>query len=192
MKTKTKAAVSAVLALCGLLTTIVVNAAPSITLSGPASVSAGGVITLNVVATDLADLFAYQFDVKFNAGLFHAVGSSEGAFLRTAGATLYNGGSIDNTSGSMSFVFGTLLGDGAGASGSGILATLNFFSPSPSATGAGLFSLANVSALTSALADIPVQTSGISVAVVPEPATTGLFAAGLGAGWLMRRRMSRG
>lgn len=112
---------------------------------------------------------------------------SEGAFLGTAGATFGDVGVIDNAAGTISFVFGTLLGPEPGASGSGILASISF-----EALGAGSSALvfSDLLFLDSSGLDIAVEIVGATVQAVPEPATFLLFGAGLVAVGAMRRKVA--
>lgn len=127
----------------------------------------GGTMTLSVLASQLSDLYAYQFSLNFDPTLFSATSVSEGPFLASAGATFFDGGTIDNTVGLISFVFDTLIGPGPGASGSGILNTFAF---TVLGVGTGIFSFSDVIALDSNLNVLTVQTPATSV-TVPEPGT---------------------
>jgi general secretion pathway protein D len=151
-------------------------AAPVFSLSA-SPVHHGQPFTLSVIASGLTDLYAYEFDVAFNPMLFQAGLVSEGPFLATAGSTFFSGGTIDNTAGVISFVFDTLIGPGPGASGSGILANVNFLA-SATNFGTGTISLNNVLALDSNLNLITVQTLPLQVSV-PEPESVLLVLAGL-------------
>lgn len=155
------------------------QAAATLSVTGPQAVSLGASFSLQITAADVADLFGYQFDLRFDSALFRADGVSEGAFLPTGGTTAFDPGIIDNAGGTVSFVLGTLIGTDPGVSGSGALATLNFASIG-SVPGSGSFQLLNVQAVDSVLADIPVQTSGLNVSAVPEPGTWLLALAGTG------------
>ena len=114
--------------------------------------SVGQTVSLNVTVSDIADLFAFQFDVLFDPSVLSAIAVAEGPFLASGGFTFFDPGIIDNTFGSVSFVFNTLLGRAPGVSGRGILATLSF-----RAIGLGVspVDLSNVLLLDSTLADIP-------------------------------------
>lgn len=165
------------------------QAAPTLAITGPSSVGPGSSFTLQVTATDVADLFGHQFDVTFNPALFQAGSVGEGGFLSAGGSTYFDGGVIDNDSGTISFVLGTLIGDGPGVSGAGVLATLGFASIGSSAA-VGTFGLANVALVNSRLEDIAVSTLSLNVSAVPEPSTWALLLAGMAgvAGAARRRR----
>ena len=160
-------------------------AVPVFSLS-TSTVHHGQPFTVSVIASGLTDLYAYEFDVDFNAMRFQAGLVSEGPFLATAGSTFFSGGTIDNTAGVISFVFDTLLGPGPGVSGSGVLANINFLA-SATNLGVGTISLNNVLALDSSLNLIPVQTPPLQV-TVPEPGSVLLVLAGLLTLTWMRRR----
>ncbi|MBQ1765987.1 MAG: PEP-CTERM sorting domain-containing protein [Aquincola sp.] len=166
------------------------TAATTLSITGPSSVALGSSFTLQVAATDVADLYAYQFDITFNPAAFQVGGVSEGAFLSTGGSTDFLGGMVDNSAGTVSFTLGTLIGLGVpGVNGSGVLASFSVTSIG-SAPGVGTFGLANVTLLDSTGADISAGAMALNVSAVPEPATWGLLLAGgaLVAGVARRRQ----
>lgn len=163
----------------------VATAAPLLSVSGPASVPVGGGFTLSVEASDMTDLYGYQFDLRFDPTLFQVWDVSEGPFLGTAGASFFGPGDIDHSAGLVRFVFGTLIGDAPGASGGGVLATLDVRSLG---AGTGSFVLENLVALDTLLADIVVDSAGLRVSAVPEPATLALCLTLLTGLALARRR----
>ena len=123
-------------------------------------------------------------------GLFQGQPAAEGPFLATAGSTFFDGGSVDNLNGTISFVFDSLIGFGPGASGSGLLATISFLASGTTA-GIGMFSLENIEALDSNLNVIDVQTAPLAV-TVPEPESMLLLFTGLLAlTWTRRARRLR-
>lgn len=133
--------------------------------STPGAVNPGGSMTLNINASDFTDLYAYQLSIHFDPTLFRAVSVHEGTFLSNAGATFFDGGSIDNTTGVISFVFDTLLSAVPGANGGGLLDSISFTAVR---RGIGTFSLGDVLLLNSSLASITASTPTLAVAV-PEP-----------------------
>lgn len=157
-------------------------AAATTTLSfsaSPAVVQVGDTVSLDVRVTDVTDLYAFQFDVAFDPAVLQLSQMLEGSFLGgSGGATAFVAGAIDNLAGTVSFTANTLLGPGAGATGSGVLARLVL-----QATAAGSSELAfgNVMLLDSTLADIAAvpSTGAIDVTAVPEPASAVLTALGL-------------
>lgn len=169
---------AAALALAGALATSPALAAPTIAIDSPLDVSPGSTFELSVGASDVADLYAYQFDLLFDPSVFRAVGVTGGGFLSTAGTTFFSGGDIDNAAGTISFVFESLVGPGPGANGSGELLRLSF--EAIGAFGArGAFSFANVMALDSNLADLDIGVAGSDVRI-PEPATLAMAMLALG------------
>lgn len=151
------------------------HAVPVISLTGPATVGVGSGFDLNVLVTDVADLYGYQFDLGFDAAHFRVDRVSEGSLLQTGGSTFFDGGSFDNGQGLISFVLGTLVGPDAGVSGSGILATVHFTNLD---AGASSFAVNNGILLNSRLDSIAFDTQSITIAAVPEPATLALMLAG--------------
>lgn len=163
-------------------------ATPTVTFTGPTSVAPGGVLQLTVAASDFADLYAYQFDVTFNAAAFTAGSVTEGSLLSTMGTTFFDGGTADNADGTVTFVFNTLIGPGGGATGAGDLAQLTF-NVAADFSGAGQFAIANFMALDSSLNAIDTTLQGITVSAVPEPSALALALAGLG--FFAARRAAR-
>ena len=152
-----------------------VQAVPILSLSAS---NPNGMLVVRVNATDFVDLYGYQFNLNFDPTLVQALPSSnpasavEGPFLSSAGSTFFDAGTVNNALGVRSFVFDTLIGPGPGASGSGVLATFGF---SVLRGGLASFSLSDVIALNSSLADIPgVQTTRLA-AQIPEPASAALL-----------------
>src|SRR5215467_794942 len=113
-------------------------AAPSFTVTS-SNAFLGETIQVSVLAQSVTDLYDYQFDLNYDPTKFAFVSDSEGPFLQSAGPTFFFNGVP--SSGSVQFVFDTLLGPGPGASGGGVLALFNF---TAIGKGASTFSLANV------------------------------------------------
>lgn len=149
-----------------------VQAAPVLGMSTAASATG---IDLTVNVRDIADLFGYQFTLNFDPNLFTFGGGIEGSFLSSAGPTWFDAGMLDSAAGSISFVFGTLLGPEAGATGSGDLATFSF---GIDRGGLAHFSFSDVLFLDSNGNDISVV-AGDLVTEVPEPASLWLAGVGL-------------
>jgi general secretion pathway protein D len=148
-------------------------AAPSFTVSSP-NAFLGEHVTVSVLAQSLSDLYDYQFDLNYDpTKLQYVSGATEGPFLATAGSTFFFSGIP--SSGSVQFVFDTLLGPGPGASGSGVLATFDFLAIGK---GTSTLSLANVLAQ-----DTPGNLINLGLGsaqtTVPEPGTLGLLALAL-------------
>lgn len=145
---------------------------------------AGSQFSVDLVGSGLADLYAYQFSVTFDPAVLHVLAVTEGGFLPSGGPTFFDGGTIDNATGKLSFAFDTLISSISGVSGSGVLAHLDF-----AAVGAGTSTvgLTDVLALDSLLNEIGVTAQPIAL-VVPEPATVSLILLAGGALVLRRRR----
>lgn len=161
--------------LVGLLPATTVLAAPSFTLSSTPSVLEPGIVmTLDVNASALTDLYAYQLSVLYDPTLFKATSVTEVPFLTGGGATFFDGGTIDNTAGEISFVFDTLLGPGPGVTGSGLLDAISF---TVLRHGSGTISLSDVLALDSIGNVINVTTPGLPLST-PEPGSLVLLSVG--------------
>ena len=78
------------------------------------------------VPSGVADVYAFQLSLSFSSSLIQAREVTAGNLLATAGTPYFSNGSIDNGSGTISNVFGTLITVPSGASGSGTLATITF------------------------------------------------------------------
>jgi hypothetical protein len=166
-------------------------ASPVLSMSAtPNPAVQGSTVVLDVAIADIADLYAYQFTLSFNAALFQASGAAEGAFLGTGGATFADGGLVDNAAGTISFAYGSLLGALPGVSGGGMLAHFTF---DVIGVGSGVFGLSDVLFLDSAFGDLAPQITGLTVEArsdVPEPSALWLICIGLaGLGLLRRRQM---
>jgi len=145
-----------------------------------------GSITIN--ASNVADLFAYQFDLAFDPTLLHALGVFEGPFLATGGSTQFIPGSIDNSAGLISGIADSLTGPVAGVTGGGVLVTIFFqalqFGTSP-------ISLSNFTLLDSSLSDIP-ATAIDGVVSTPEPRSISFLLLGLlGVAGVVREQKTR-
>jgi hypothetical protein len=160
-----------------------------VSINGPASVAPGAPLQLDVTASGFSDLYAFQFDVTFDPALFQAVGVTEGGFLSAAGTTFFDGGTIDNGGGMVTFVFGTLIGPGAGASGSGLLAHIDFDTVGGFLS-TGSFQISNLVALDSSLNPIDADVRGLRVSI-PEPSALALTLVALIAGAGVPRHLAR-
>lgn len=168
---------SRALGACALALALLSPAYCAPVLQMSAATSAAG-IDLTVSAQDVADLYAYQFTLNFDPGLLNGLAATEGAFLSGAGSTFFYPGEIDNTAGSVTFLFNTLVGAIGGVDGSGDLATFSF---DVVQGGFASFSLSDVFLLDSAGGIISVDTQDLVVQVgeVPEPGSLWLAALGL-------------
>lgn len=146
---------------------------------------------VNIVIHDAADLFAFQFDLAYNPGLLTASSVAEGSFLPSGGPTIFFPGTIDNTTGRISFTLGTLTDGLPGVNGTGELAHIVF--RSRDSGGIAALDLSNLILLDSNLADIAFDAPPpVQIAVVPEPGTLALLAPLLlGMAWALERRHPR-
>jgi general secretion pathway protein D len=123
-------------------------------------------LNLDVKLIGVTDLYAYQFDLKFDPTVLEALSVSEGSYLSNGGPTLFFPGSVDNVGGIITFTADTLEGL-SGVSGSGTLASFSFEAIT---VGSSSIEIQNVVLLDSTLAGIAYDVSGGGVAVVaPEP-----------------------
>lgn len=143
---------------------------------------------VNIVIHDATDLFAFQFDLSFDARLLSATGVADGGLLSVGGPTIFFPGTIDNVAGRISFTLGTLTGSLPGVNGTGALAGIEF--RSRNASGIATLTLSDIILLDSNLADIDfVAPLPAPIAVMPEPGTLALLAPMLlGMAWGLRRR----
>ena len=140
----------------------------------------GQTIGLDVMISNVQDLAAFQFSLNFDPTLLQANSSSEGSFLSSAGSTVGDAGSIDNTTGIVSYAAYALTGMVPGANGSGVLIHMSF---TALAAGTATLSFSDAILLNSSINDIAftAQPANLTlVTVVPEPASLGLMLAGLG------------
>lgn len=155
-----------------------------ISVIGPiSSPEVGNTFGVAVEATDVMDLYAFQFDLSFNPKVVAVDSVTEGLFLPSSATTLFIPGTIDNVAGIISANADTLIGNVPGASGDGSLAEFQF---TALASGATALSFGNPILLDSSLNDITSGTTFQSgsatiggIASVPEPQFSALFAAGL-------------
>lgn len=172
----------------GVLSTQAMAADPVVSItasSNPAVI--GSTIDLDVLISGVTDLYGFQFTLNFDPAVLQALGGSEGAFLSAGGSTFFDAGTIDNTLGSVSFAFNSLIGAVPGVSGDGVLARFSF---SASGLGSSAISFSDALFINASLAELPAQLQGISLQVVavPEPSTYLLFGAGLVGVMVLRRR----
>lgn len=147
----------------------------------------GSTVDVDVSIADIVGLYAYQFTLSFNPALLQAIGNSEGAFLGTGGGTYYDGGTVDNALGTISFAFNTLTGAVPGVSGSGNLAHYSF---NVIDAGASVLSFSDVYFIDHDFNDLAPQANSLTVtaSAVPEPAAYLLLGIGLVGLMAARRR----
>jgi len=152
----------------------------------------GNVFTLDVVVAGVTDLAAYQFDVLFPTFLnVNSVSTAPGSFFDTNGIGVgYL--DLDNTNGTLTYVFNALSGGGPGLTGDGILARIEF--TAIAAGGPGQITLADPGGMGilfdttySIPLDVTLQGASVSVNEVPEPGTQWLLAFGAAMCFIGRR-----
>jgi hypothetical protein len=150
------------------------SATPILSVEPPIQVvQSGQSFSLEVAISNVADLYAFQFNLAFNPLVLSATDVTEGPFLPSGGTTVFIPGMIDNAGGTISSIANSLIGLIPGVSGTGTLATVDF---DTSALGTSSIILSNVRLLES---NFEVITSNIvngSVSVVPEPTALLLLA----------------
>ena len=135
------------------------------------TVSSGQSFSIDVEASNVTDLYAYQFDVGFDPTILAAVSIVEGPFLATGGPTSFLPGTIDNGGGSISFNADTLTGAIGGVTGTGVLTTIDF---TALAGGSSAISLSNALFLDSNLNTIVIDLTGGTVDVNSSLTTSDL------------------
>lgn len=89
------------------------------------SACVGEKVVLNVCISDVNDLYGWQFKLRWNARLLNVSCVTEGTFLKNGGSTFFTY-KLNNTVGCL-VVGCTLLGKVQGVSGSGCLASVEFY-----------------------------------------------------------------
>jgi hypothetical protein len=99
----------------------------SLNPSSVKDVPTGETFSVDVTISDASDIYGWQVNMTFNAGVLSVEGATEGSFLKNVNATAWPNPKIDNDNG---FV---LISDSfyppypsAGAGGGGVLATITF------------------------------------------------------------------
>ena len=152
------------------------------------TVSVGQIFSVDIDISNVADLYAFQFDLTFNPDLLSAVGITEGPLLPSGGTSVFTPGTIDNITGTIAFTTDSLIGPISSVNGSGPIAVAQFTSLAP---GTSNIDLHNELFLDSTFASISVAASPASVistgtAAVPEPDYMFLLALNLLVLWLWR------
>jgi hypothetical protein len=146
------------------------------------NVTPGTSFDIDISVSDVADLYAFQFSVAYNPDVLSPVTVLPGDLLGTS----FFPGTLDETTGLISFISDTLTGPGPGVTGSGSLATLRFLA---SANGSSALPVSDVILLDSVAGEIPVTVANGAVNVVPEPSS--LLFGGAGLALLLGLRIRR-
>lgn len=145
-------------------------------VAAPTPAVLGSPLVLDVQIAGALDLYGFQFTLSFDPNLLQATGVTEGSFLADAGPTSFGVGGINNATGTVSFIFDSLLGATPGVSGNGLLASIGFNTMQVGVSG---LSFSNALFLDSNLNTLLVQLQNASLQVVPEPSALVLFALGM-------------
>jgi len=136
--------------------------------------AAGDSFTINVSIADVSNLLGYQFTIYYNSTVMNRTQVAEGSFLKSGGQTYFSPSFIDqynSTHGAVA-ISCTLLnvtGNVSGASGSGVLVTLEFKSlAAADSTSLHLADVGLVGLADSSPSLIPHEDSDGTVTVVPE------------------------
>lgn len=153
----------------------------------------GGNFSVTIEASDMIDLYAFQFDLQYDPKLISAAGLKEGAFFNNANH-IFVPGIIDNLNGSILGAANTLVSAIAGINGSGSFATINFKALD---LGVSVLSITNLILLDSGLnviGDVTINNSSVIISgsnAVPIPAAIWLFFSGIiGISFFQKRKTS--
>lgn len=137
----------------------------------PEPAASGGVVGVDIRIAGAVDLYAYQVSIGFDTSMLRASSVGEGPFLATAGSTFFDPGVLDDTLGTLTLLLGSLIGPGAGADGSGLLAHIDF---DVLRGGFSVLRFTDALLLDSSLAELPVDTQDALIMAIPEPASVAL------------------
>ena len=132
------------------------------------TVSAGEVFSLGINVDSITDLYAFQFDLKFDQGALQAISETEGSFLASGGPTLFIPGTIDNFNGFVTGLADSLEGVGPGVSGGGRLAEVTFQAIGVGSTSVNILNLLSLDSTGSGI-QAGVQDANVQVVATPEP-----------------------
>lgn len=161
------------------------HASATPTLSFVSSAATGGGTDVDVVISNISDLYGYNFSVNYDPSLLSVGSVASGPFLGDDKTALQ--GVADVAPGLIDYAYGTLYGFVPGISGSGTLLSFHVDALAP---GVAALAFSDVLFLDSNLSDIAVTAVdgviGAAPAAVPEPASALLL--GIGAAALLGRR----
>jgi hypothetical protein len=86
----------------------------------------GKTFCVNVTIEQVINLYLWQAGLTFNATILDALNFTEGSFLKQEGSTLWVSGTINNTSGIITYHAASRVGNVTGISGNGTLGTITF------------------------------------------------------------------
>ena len=185
-------AAAAALALSAWSAPVLAAGAQVTLVATPNPATQGSTVDVDVLISQVTDLYAYQFSISFNPTLLQVSGLAMGSFLSVGGATFSNTGTIDNTAGTVTFVYNSLVGALPGVSGSGTLLTLHLNAIGTGTSALGfvpddtLFVDSNITPIGLTTVDSSLQVA----AAVPEPESYLMLAVGLAGLALWRRRQA--
>ena len=105
----------------------VISGTTEVWISPPVQTVNTGPFTIDVVVDPAVPIAGVQFDLSFNSTLIEAVNVTEGSLLGLSGcSTFFIPGTINNSTGSITGVAGTVIGTGCSVSTIGTFATINF------------------------------------------------------------------
>lgn len=141
---------------------------------GSLATTSGGSFSLDVVVSQVTDLYSFQIDLDFTPGILSAVSVNEGPLLPSGGTTSFIPGTIDNSAGTISFNADTLIGSTPGVSGNGTLLSVEF---QALLGGTTPITISNLMLLDSTLSTITATSNNgnVTVQAVPEPGTVRLI-----------------
>lgn len=151
------------------LFTVFSVAAPILGLkAATSSISPGQIVTVDVQAIDIFDLYAFQFDIAFDPAVLEFIGVTEGSIFDGLESVFLPG--IESSDGVVEITAGTLVGPSPGVSIDGVLARIMLRGISP---GTAEISLTQGTLLDSTLFPIDAAFGSVPIEVgqvaVPEP-----------------------